>query len=78
MATITSKGMTLISIATGQPVYMNQVVKPRYDRTSEFTVVGGTAPIYDGASGRVYVKNALGAKSEVAPNIVGLAWRAMQ
>lgn len=69
MNTITSKGMTLIVISTGKPVKLN-------DRIGEFVVTGGTSPMYDGAVGRVYLKNTvLGNRAEAAPNSIGLAWR---
>ena len=72
---ITSKDMMLVFINTGQPVRVNYLLELG---GNELFVIGATAPVYDGAPGRVYLKGVQHRrKSEVRPNEIGMAWRAL-
>ena len=70
---VNSKGMTLIVIATGQPVRYQQVIETQ--DLGRCAVLGGSAPLYDGAAGRVQLRLSNSVKCEKATNAVGLAWR---
>lgn len=69
-----SKGLTLVLIDGCQPVRLNHVITIE---GRAMTVIGATAPVYDGAPGRVYLKGVeFCRKLEVRPNEIGMAWRA--
>lgn len=69
-----SKGLTLILIDGCRPVRQNHVITIE---GREMIVIGATAPVYDGAPGRVYLKGVeFRRKLEVRPNEIGMAWRA--
>jgi len=69
-----SKGLTLILIDGCRPIRQNHSIVVG---GQEMFVIGATAPVYDGAPGRVYLKVAeLCRKLEVRPNEIGMAWRA--
>lgn len=66
---ITSKGMVLILLSDWRPVRMNQPIN------DELFVIGATAPVYNGAPGRVYLKGIHHRrKSEVRPDEIGMVW----
>lgn len=72
---ITSKGMTLMVIAGMTRVRMNHMV---HRAGRKMIVLGATSPVYDGAPGRIYLRDLLdGKKVEVVPNEVGMAWRSL-
>jgi hypothetical protein len=71
-AHIVSKGMILVHFKTKKPVVLKEKIKN--SRGKVYKVLGGTAPFHIGSSGRVYVEDTHGFKSEVFPTICDLEW----
>jgi hypothetical protein len=72
MSTITSKGMILVHEGTGLPVKIGERVKTF--RGEDCTVLGGTSPLHEGSSGRVYVEADEGWKQELYPTVFKMRW----
>lgn len=63
---IASKGMVLVDDA-GKPVAMGS-------QFAGYKIIGGSAPKYKGAKGRVYVQELSGRKRELEPDEIGVRW----
>lgn len=69
---VLSKGMILVHFKTKKPVMLKEKVKDLNGRV--YKVLGGTAPLHVGSSGRIYVEDTNGFKSEYYPTTCDLEW----